>query len=92
MRASEIALFCSFVQLDKATPLLLGMRDVLKAVHKNTDMIPQISEDIKAVRKTTGETLDEIKSVREDIQPGYAMQFRQMQADVRAIKDRLGMS
>ena len=33
-------------------------------------------------------TLDEIKGMREDIQPGYA---RQMQADVRAIKERLGM-
>jgi acylphosphatase len=105
-RASEVALFCSFVQLDKAIPLLLDMRDDLKAVRKNTDMIPQISEDIKAVRKTTdatlGEikavrkttdaTLDEIKGMREDIQPGYAMQFRQVQSDVRAIKDRLGMS
>ena len=108
-RASEVAMFCSFVQLDKAIPLLLDMRDDLKAVRKNTDMIPQISEDIKAVRKNTdmipqisedikavrktaSETLDEIKGMREDIQPGYAMQFRQMQADVRAIKDRLGMS
>lgn len=90
--ASEVAMFCSFVQLDKAIPLLLDMRDDLKAVRKNTDMIPQISEDIKAVRKTASETLDEIKGMREDIQPGYAMQFRQMQADVRAIKDRLGMS
>ena len=90
-RASEVAIFCSFVQLDKAIPLLLDMRDDLKAVRKNTDMIPQISEDIKAVRKTTGATLDEIKGMREDIQPGYAMQFRQMRADVRAIKDRLGM-
>ena len=90
-RASEVAIFCSFVQLDKAIPLLLDMRDDLKAVRKNTDMIPQISEDIKAVRKTTGATLDEIKGMREDIQPGYAMQFRQMRADVQAIKDRLGM-
>jgi len=90
-RASEVAMFCSFVQLDKAIPLLLDMRDDLKAVRKNTDMIPQISEDIKAVRKTTGATLDEIKGMREDIQPGYAMQFRQMRADVQAIKDRLGM-
>ncbi|MCX6672659.1 MAG: acylphosphatase [Methanothrix sp.] len=74
-RTSEVAMFCSFVQLDKAIPLLLDMRD-----------------DLKAVRKTTGATLDEIKGIREDIQPGYAMQFRQMQADVRAIKDRLGMA
>jgi acylphosphatase len=119
-RASEVAMFCSFVQLDKAIPLLLDMRDDLKAVRKNTDMIPQMSEDIKAVRKisdatlleikavrkttdatldeikavckTTDSTLDEIKGMREDIQPGYAMQFRQVQSDVRAIKDRLGMS
>jgi acylphosphatase len=74
-RASEVAMFCTFVQLDKAIPLLLDMRD-----------------DLKAVRKTTDSTLDEIKGMREDIQPGYAMQFRQMQSDVRAIKDRLGMS
>jgi len=133
-RASEVAMFCTFVQLDKAIPLLLDMRDDLKAVRKNTDIIPQVSEDIKAVRKTTDATLDEIKAVRkttdatlneikavrkttdatldeikaarkttdstldeikgmrEDIQPGYAMQFRQVQSDVRAIKDRLGMS
>ena len=108
-RTSEVAMLCSFVQLDKAIPLLLDMRDDLKAVRKNTDMIPQISEDIKAVRKntdtipqisedikavrkTTDATLDEIKGMREDIQPGYAMQFRQMQADVRVIKDRLGIA
>ena len=97
-RASEVAMFCFFVLLDRAIPLLLDMRDDLKemkgdikAVRKNTDIIPQISEDIKAVRKTTGATLDEIKGMREDIQPGYAMQFRQMRADVQAIKDRLGM-
>jgi len=108
-RTSEVAMLFSFVQLDKAIPLLLDMRDDLKAVRKNTDMIPQISEDIKAVRKntdtipqisedikavrkTTDATLDEIKGMREDIQPGYAMQFRQMQADVRVIKDRLGIA
>jgi acylphosphatase len=90
-RTSEVAMFCSFVQLDKAIPLLLDMRDDLKAVRKNTDMIPQMSEDLKAVRKTTDATLSEIKGMREDIQPGYAMQFRQMQADVRVIKDRLGL-
>ena len=67
------------------------MRNDLKAVRKNTDTIPQISEDMKAVRKTTDATLDEIKGMREDIQPGYATNFRQVQADIRAIKERLGM-
>ena len=93
-RTSEVAMLFSFVQLDKAIPLLLDMRDDLKemkgdmkemkgdikAVRKNTDMIPQISEDIKAVRKTTDATLDEIKAMREDIQPGYGMTLRQVQS------------
>jgi acylphosphatase len=97
-RTSEVAMLCSFVQLDKAIPLLLDIRDDMKemkgdikAVRKNTDIIPQISEDIKAVRKTGDETLSEIKGLRDDIQPGYSTRFSQMQADVRAIKERLGM-
>ncbi|HNQ54108.1 MAG TPA: hypothetical protein PKG66_01785, partial [Methanothrix sp.] len=50
-----------------------------------------IRDDLKATKKNTEASLDEIKGLREDIQPGYAMNFRQIQADVRAIKDRLGM-
>ena len=69
-RTSEVAMFCSFVQLDKAIPLLLDVRDDLKAVRKNTDAIPQVLEDL----------------------PGYATNFRQMQADIRSIKERLDMS
>ena len=109
MRTSEYAFVCTNIQLNKAIPLLLDMRDNLKemtgdlkelkgdikelkgdmkAVRKNTDIIPQIGEDIKAVKANTREVTEEIKGMREDIQPGYA---RQMQADVRAIKERLGM-
>ena len=86
-RTIEVAMLCSFVQLDKAIPLLLKIQE-------NTTVIPQISEDIKAVRKNTDtipQVLEEIKGLREDIQPGYAMHFRQVQSDVRAIKERLGM-
>jgi acylphosphatase len=83
-RTIEMAMLCSFVQLDKAIPLLLKIQE-------NTAVIHRISEDIKAVRKTGDATLDEIKGMREDIQPGYGMHFRQVQSDVRAIKERLGM-
>jgi len=102
-RTSEVAMFCSFVQLDKAIPLLLDMRgdikemkgDIkemkgdIKAVRKTTD---ETLEDIKAIRKTTGTTLEEIKGLRGDIQPGYGLSMQQVQADIRAIKERLGMS
>ena len=83
-RTIEMAMLCSFVQLDKAIPLLLKIQE-------NTAVIPRISGDIKAVRKTGDATLDEIKGMREDIQPGYGMTLRQVQSDVRAIKERLGM-
>lgn len=86
-RTIEMAMLCSFVQLDKAIPLLLKIQE-------NTAVIPQISEDIKAVRKNTDtipQVLEEIKGLREGIQPGYGMHFRQVQSDVRAIKEHLGM-
>ena len=113
MRIGEYAQFCSTVQLNKAIPILLDMKDDLKAVRKNTDIIPQMSEDIKdmkgdikavrkttestleetkAIRKTTDTTLEEIKSLREDIQPGYGMSMRQVQSDIKAIKEQLGMT
>ena len=86
-RTIEMAMLCSFVQLDKAIPLLLKIQE-------NTSVIPQISEDIKAVRKNTDtvpQVLEEVKGLREDIQPGYGMTLRQVQSDIRAIKERLGM-
>jgi acylphosphatase len=82
MRAGEYAQVCSALLLNKAIPVLLEIRDDLK----------EMKGDVKAVRKTTDATLDEIKGLREDIQPGYATHFRQVQADVKAIKERLGMS
>ena len=87
-RTSEVAMLCSFVQLDKAIPLLLDMRDDLKAVRKTSDAT---LDEVRTMRKTTDATLEEIKGMREDIQPGYASNFRRMQSDIRAIKERLGM-
>jgi acylphosphatase len=90
-RTSEVAMFCSFVQLDKAIPLLLDMRNDLKEMKGDTKEmkgdIKDMKGDTKAVRKNT----DAIPQVLEDL-PGYATNFRQMQADIRSIKERLGMS
>jgi len=86
MKTGEYAQVCTAFQLNKAIPLLLDMRDDLKAVRKTTD---STLDEIKAVRGSTETTLEEIKGLREDIQPGYARQVRE---DIRAIKERLGMS
>jgi acylphosphatase len=130
MKIGDYAQFCSTVQLNKAIPLLLDMRDDLKEMKGDMkemkgdmkemkgdmkemkgdmkemkgdmkemkgDMkelkgdMKEMKGDMKAVRRSTEATLEEIKGMREDIQPGYGMNFRQVQADVRAIKERLGM-
>jgi len=38
MRIGEYAQFCATIQLNKAIPVLLDMRDDLRAVRKNTDL------------------------------------------------------
>ena len=68
--------------------ILNNIRDDIKAVRKTTEAT---LEETKAIRKTTDTTLEEIKGLREDIQPGYGMSFRQMQADIKAIKEQIGM-
>lgn len=60
------------------------MKDDLKAVKKNTDLIPPMA-------KNTEKILEEVKGLREEIQPGLGEQLRQMQADIRSLKDRAGM-
>jgi len=49
--------------------------------------LQEMKSDIKTIKKNT----DPIPQILEELQPGYAMQFRQVQADIKAIKDRLGM-
>lgn len=98
MRAGEYAQVCSALQLNKAIPVLLDIRNDLKEMKGDIkemkgDMkemsgdIKEMKGDIKAVRKNT----EAIPQVLEDL-PGYTSNFRQMQSDIRAIKDRLGMS
>ena len=79
-RRSEYTQDITALQMLKAIPTILR-------IEENTKLIPQIAENTKSVPQI----LEEIKGLREDIQPGFAMQFRQMQVDIRAIKERLGM-
>ena len=84
MPAWQFAGIGTFSVMNKAISLFPVMRDGIKEmkidikeVRRNTDTIPQV--------------LEEVRGIREDIQPGYANNFRQMQTDIRAIKERLGM-
>lgn len=83
----QFATFTTASQMNKAIPLLLSMDQTLKAVKQNTDLLPTIAKNTSLIP----EILEEVKGLREDIQPGFALQIRQIQEDVRAIKERLGM-
>ena len=81
MRIAEYSQVLTAMQMLKAIPTILK-------IEENTKHIPQIATNTKP----TPQILEEIKGLRDDIQPGFAMQFMQVQADVKAIKERLGMS
>jgi len=53
-------------------------------MNKAIPVLLEIKNDIKEMK-------GDLKGLREDIQPGFALQIRQVQSDVRAIKERLGM-
>jgi len=83
-RASEYAMLLSFEQFDKAIPILQAIKD-------NTDIIPQMAKTTERAANTTDKILEEARGIRDEVQPGLGMQLRQMQADIRALKERMGM-
>ena len=98
MPAWQFASIGTFSQMNKAIPLLLEMRDDIKEmkgdIKEMKGDIREMKGDVKEVRKNTDTiplVLEEVRAIREDIQPGYATNFRQMQTDIRAIKERRGM-
>jgi acylphosphatase len=105
MPAWQFASIGTFSQMNKAIPLLLEMKDDLKEmkgdikemkgdIKEMKGDIKEMKGDVKEVRKNTDnlpQIQEDVRGIREDIQPGYATNFRQMQTDIRAIKERLGM-
>jgi acylphosphatase len=101
-RISEFATLLTFEQLDKAIPILSSVDKTTSAIFENTKPITKIVSNTEAILENTkpisqivsntSAILDDVKGLREDIQPGFASRFQQVQADVKAIKARLGMS
>ena len=101
MRIAEYSQVLTAMQMLKAIPTILEIAEntkLIPEIAENTRLIPEIAENTRLIpqiannTKPTPKILEEIKGLRDDIQPGFAMQFRQVQVDVKAIKERLGMS
>jgi acylphosphatase len=76
-RRSEYTQDITALQMLKAIPTILRIEESVKP-------IPQMA-------KNTEKIFEEVKGLREEVQPGLGEQLRQMQADIRALKDRTGM-
>src|SRR5512135_938520 len=89
----QTAAMNAYGQMNKAVPILqkmgtdiagMGadiseMKDDLKAVKKNTDMIPRIAKNtdlIPQMANNTEKILEEVKRLREEIQPSLGEQLR----------------
>jgi uncharacterized protein Yka (UPF0111/DUF47 family) len=105
MKTESYAQICSAIQLNKAIPVLLDLRDNVHDMKSSMDNMKNSMDDMKSsmdnmknsmdeVRKNTAVTpqiLEEVRAMREDIQPGHGMSLRQVQRDIKAIKEELGM-
>lgn len=75
-------------------PAIKANTDILPETKKNTDILREIKANTDAIKANTGvipHILEEIKGMKEELQPGFSIQIQQMQKDIAAIKERLGM-
>jgi acylphosphatase len=86
-RTSELAMLCSFVQLDKAIPLLLRMDDKLGSMD---DKLGSMDDKLDLVVESQRDTVDEIRDLREDLVGSREWQLR-VERDIKVIKSKLGI-
>ncbi len=78
-------------QLNKGINAILRMDKKMGNIDTKMDNMDTKMDKIVENTRQIPNIVEEIKGFREDIQPGFAIQFRQMQKDIAAIKERLGM-
>ncbi|MBN1324157.1 MAG: acylphosphatase [Methanotrichaceae archaeon] len=75
--AGDVMPLWQFASINTASQMNKAIPVLLK-IQDNTSVTPQI--------------LEEVKGIREEIQPGFALQLRCVKEDIIAIKERLGLS
>ena len=95
--AKNTALIPEIAKNTALIPEIAKNTALIPEIAKNTALIPQMAKNIEMIAQTTERTaktsehiLEEVKGIRED-QPSFAVQLKQLQQDVQAIKAQLGM-
>ena len=91
MKTESYAQICSSIQLNKAIPVLLDIRSSINDMSASINGMKASLDEVRKNTAATPQILEEIKDMREDIKPGYGMSMRQVQSDIKAIKEQLGM-
>jgi acylphosphatase len=90
-------------RLDDGIEILKGILEAIKDMHSDLgnkqdqklEKQGKILDAIKDMHADLGckqdRTIEEIKGLREDVQPELIVQIQHVQSEVQAIKDRLGM-
>ena len=91
MKTESYAQICSSIQLNKAIPVLLDIRSSINDMSASINGMKASLDEVRKNTAATPQIQEEIKDMREDIKPGYGMSMRQVQSDIKAIKEQLGM-
>jgi acylphosphatase len=93
MRLSEFAMICTFVQMNKAIPLLLKIEDntnsLIGCQKTLIDGQKSLKEGQKILIDGQNEMIDEICGLRRDIVSGSDDQLIRIEKDIRAIKNKI---
>lgn len=88
-RASEVAMFCSFVQLDKAIPLLLNMNEKIGSMNEK---LGSMNDKMDCIIGCQEETNAEIRGLRDDLAIRNNIEWqKRMEKDIRIIKSKIGI-
>lgn len=93
-KTSELAMYCSFVQLDKAIPILQRIDKQSGSTDKRLESIDNrlesMDDRLESTVEIQKETLEEIKGLRGDLIGSREWQLR-VERDIKMIKSKIGI-
>lgn len=90
-RIGEYAQVLTAMQMLKAIPTILEIRDNTKAIKVNTDTIPQMRDGIGSLVEGQSEVISELDGLRGDLIQNVNRRLDGIEKDMRIVKTKLGI-